>query len=171
MKKNKDKRMASLDGAKRYTWVKVVLVVLILAIAVIFVQYIVNLFSIIRYGISVSVYDLNPNGAVAGTSCFHDCYVEDGYVYYRCDVVVKNHTSHTVQAQIAGMFCMDYLWGYIDTPFLEGLDSEQEDFVLSIDPHETLLLKGMYFRGIQGNNADGCIKYDRSLPLIYFEPV
>lgn len=171
MKEYDGKEISNLDCAKKRTWVKVILAVLILTIAVIFAQYIVNLFSIIRYGISVSVYDLNPDDAVAGTSCFHDCYVEDGYVYYRCDVVVQNHTSHAVQAQIAGMFCMDYLWGYINTPFLEGLDSEQRDFVLSMEPNETLLLEDMYFRAVRGDNMGGCIKYDRSLPLIYFEPV
>lgn len=159
-----NQRQKRIAGGFKIT---VILLLVILIASFVLFQHIINAASIMMHGVYVKLCDDTDLGK--RTSSFHDAYLDGDYVYYRCTVTVVNCTSDRKRVKICGISFKDYISGHIDSPFMECVDSNHCEYILDIGPYQTQTLEPVYLRGKHNPTSD-TLKYDRSLPLIYFTP-
>ena len=150
---------------KKKSWVVLILIIVVGAIIWVNFQSILNCVSLMRDGITFGKEGYASN---VDHSCFHEVYRDEDYTYYRCSLAIYNHEDKVKTISVKGILLVDYLWGYIKTPFLELVDSNYQSYKITLLPEESCTYE-VLFRAERGKADPETLKFNRSMPWIVLE--
>lgn len=150
---------------KKKVWVVLILIIVVGAIVLGNFQSILNCVSLMRDGITFGKEGSSQN---VDHSCFHEVYRDEDYSYYRCSLVICNHEDKVKTISVKGILPIDYLCGYIKTPFLDLVDSNNESYRITLHSKESYTFE-VVFRTERGKTDFETLKFNRSMPWIVLE--
>ena len=110
--------------------------------------------------------DFPQNDSRGYAACFHDFYCDDEFTYYRCDINIENHTKEEKTVWIRGILPLDYLSGFINSPFLHADDGKGGEMPVVVPPESCIHVEDFILKAPR-NVYDVQMKWDRKLPVLY----
>lgn len=145
-------------------------------IYIVFFSSFVGLLLLLNFQCILNLVSLTQNGVTCGKresasktqidNCFHEVFCDDDYIYYRCDLIINNHEKKEKTINVKGILLIDYLCGYIQNPFLELVDTNNNTYDITLLPEESHTYKSILFRAERGDCNNETLKFNRHMPWI-----